>query len=151
MEVLCMRLHLTALIRLATLLLLHDHILHLKWAFWRHWLIPRLKVAQSLVRWWSQSHKPIQAFFTDDCDETAEPFLLCPLGLVIVELCVTLYFLDALHEFHVTLEQFNIFLLFLVVVERVVFLHGILGQMRLVIRSGYRKMLAPLYFNESIQ
>ena len=74
-----------------------------------------------------------------------------PLGLVIVELRVALDLLDALHHLQVVLEQLDVLLLLLVQVQRMVLLDRILCQVRFVLRSGYGKMLAFLYLNESIQ
>ena len=74
-----------------------------------------------------------------------------PLGLMIVELRVALDLLDALHHLQVVLEQLDVVLLLLVQVQRMILLHRILGQVRLVRRAGYGKMLALLYLNESIQ
>ena len=74
-----------------------------------------------------------------------------PFGLVIVELRVTLDLLDALHHLQVVLEQLDIILLLLVHVQRMILLDRILCQVRFVLRSGYGKMLALLYLNESIQ
>lgn len=149
-----MGLHLAALVRLALLLLrllLHNHVLHLERARRRHRLIPRLKIPQCRVSRRSQRHEPIEAIFTDDGDQTPEPFLLGPLGLVIVELGVAFDLLDALHQLHIALEQLDVFLLLLVVVERMVLLHGVPCQVRLVVSTWYGKMLASLYLNESIE
>ena len=74
-----------------------------------------------------------------------------PLGLMIVELRVALDLLDALHHLQIVLEQFDVILLLLVHVQRMVFLDRVLCQVHFVLRSGYGKMLAFLYLNESIQ
>ena len=70
---------------------------------------------------------------------------------MIVELSMAFDLLNALHKFHIALEQLDVFLLLLVEVERVVLLHGVSCLVGLVVSSWYGKMLASLYLNESIE
>ena len=70
---------------------------------------------------------------------------------MIVKLCVALNLLNAFQHLNIAFEEFLIVDLLLVVAQRVVLLNGRAGQLRLIVGSGHRQLLASLNIDKFVE
>ena len=70
---------------------------------------------------------------------------------MVVKLCVALNLLNAFQHLNIAFEEFLIVDLLLVVAQRVVLLNGRAGQLRLIVGSGHRQLLASLNIDKFVE